>query len=95
MLMFKQSTIHEHYSRPDCSRTFTLIPAGHTFCHTCVGVHMDRHKKVHCPVCRKKVDSRVSGWLREWMSAEVDECIRKCIVRKCTVLCAKSKWTHT
>ncbi len=36
-----------------------LFPCGHTFCATCITTHMERHRKTHCPVCRKKIDSKV------------------------------------
>ena len=38
-----------------------LFPCGHTFCFTCINAHVDKHHKGHCPVCRKKIESRVRG----------------------------------
>ena len=38
-----------------------LFPCGHTFCAACINTHMGRHGKTHCPICRKKIDSRVGA----------------------------------
>ncbi|GAX84640.1 hypothetical protein CEUSTIGMA_g12061.t1 [Chlamydomonas eustigma] len=39
-----------------------LFPCGHTFCNTCINNHMERHRKTHCPICRKKIDSRAPNY---------------------------------
>eukprot|EP00798_Chlamydomonas_sp_ICE-L_P016383 gene16383-22584_t len=39
-----------------------LFPCGHTFCSTCIATHMDKLKKIHCPVCRKQIESRAPNY---------------------------------
>eukprot|EP00983_Pelagomonas_calceolata_P002741 91079-Pelagomonas_calceolata.AAC.7 len=49
----------DYHEKDDPTKKGTHSTTGHTFCQACTSNHMDRHKKTTCPVCRKKIDSKV------------------------------------
>ena len=46
---------------PAAHRCAPPLPAGHSFCGACLEHHIDRNKKTQCPICRKRIESRVGA----------------------------------
>ncbi|MEW5319989.1 MAG: hypothetical protein WDW38_011097 [Sanguina aurantia] len=39
-----------------------LFPCGHTFCGGCIKSHTEKHHKSHCPLCRKRIESKAPNF---------------------------------
>ncbi|GFH07176.1 RING-type domain-containing protein, partial [Haematococcus lacustris] len=61
-----------------------LFPCGHTFCTACVTSHIEKHHKCHCPVCRKKIESRAPNY-------SLQQLILNFVNRRDKVLAAKGE----
>ncbi|GFH28968.1 RING-type domain-containing protein [Haematococcus lacustris] len=57
---------------------------GHTFCTACVTSHIEKHHKCHCPVCRKKIESRAPNY-------SLQQLILNFVNRRDKVLAAKGE----